>query len=390
LLGLGACHRQTTDTLATTPVDEQNLTSIQLLGKRIFEDTNLSEPKGQSCASCHDAKLAFSGNNGSTIAAVALGSREHMFGNRNTPSIMYAAYTPPFAFREELDEAGQPQSIPSGGLFWDGRADTLQAQAKGPLLNPREMNGGDATTVIGKIRASSYAQLFREVFGNDPLMNSGQAFDKAAQAIAAFEQTQRFAPFSSKFDAVLQGKEVFTAQEQRGFELFKDNTKGNCLACHTGKEDSHQPSDWLFTDFTYDNVGLPRNDTIPDNSDKNFYDLGLCQQDGIVKKAPKDFNLETLCGAFKVPTLRNIDLTAPYGHNGFFANLRDVVKFYATRNTDASHWYPSGSYNDIPSQYTPNVNVDEIPYDRKAGEEARLNDAEIDAIVVFLKTLTDR
>jgi cytochrome c peroxidase len=184
--------------------------------------------------------------------------------------------------------------------------------------------------------------------------------------------------------------------EARGFELFKDPEKGNCIACHAGTVDSHNPADWLFTDFTYDNLGIPRNAQIPDNDDPTFFDLGLCRQDGLAAKAPPDFDLESLCGAFKVPTLRNVAITAPYGHNGYFTTLRDVVRFYVTRDTNPELWYPTDAagnvqkFDDLPPQYQANVNTEEVPYDRKLGEPPRLSDDEIDAVVAFLGTLTDR
>ena len=160
--------------------------------------------------------------------------------------------------------------------------------------------------------------------------------------------------------------------------------------------DSHEPRDWLFTDFTYDNLGLPRNYDIPDNADEAYFDLGLCEQEGITEALPKDLDVAELCGAFKVPTLRNVELTAPYGHNGYFSDLEQVVRFYVTRDTNPEAWYPLGAdgklipFDDLPEKYQANVNHDEVPYDRKSGEKPRLDDDEIRAVVAFLKTLTDR
>lgn len=383
------------DTGRDTVSDETGLTPVQLLGKRIFEDTNLSEPGGQSCASCHAPGQAFTGNNGSRIEAVALGSRPETFGNRNSPTIMYASFSPVFGFVAETDEQGAVQYTPTGGQFWDGRAANLTEQAKGPFLNPREMNNPDRATVVAKIRDGAYADLFRAVYGYDAFDDVNAAYDNAARAVAAFEDTPRFHPFSSKFDDYLRGMASLTPQEARGFELFKNPEKGNCIACHTGDVNSRNPADWLFTDFTYDNLGIPRNPQIPDNADPAFFDLGLCRQDGLASRAPAGFDIEGLCGAFKVPTLRNVERTAPYGHNGFFTSLRDVVRFYVTRDTSPELWYPvvSGAaqkFDDLPAQYRANVNTTEVPYDRQPGQAPRLTDAEIDDVVAFLKTLTDR
>ena len=199
------------------------------------------------------------------------------------------------------------------------------------------------------------------------------AFDRIGGAIAAFERTSRFQPFSSKFDAFLRGHVALDAREARGFELFKDAQAGNCIACHAGRTDSKQPTDWLFTDFTFDVVGMPRNPAIPDNANPASFDLGLCRQDRIAARAPAGFPVDSLCGAFQVPTLRNVELTAPYGHNGAFATLRDVVRFYATRDTNPERWYPMRSgrvdtFDDLPAGAHANVNKSEVPYDRKPGQ----------------------
>lgn len=385
--------------------DEIALTQLELLGKRIYEDTNLSEPKGVSCASCHDAKEAFAGNNGSRIKAVSLGSRTEVFGNRNSPTAAYALFSPPFAFTpeeseesEEDAEESEPEAIEYlavGGQFWDGRADDLAEQAKGPFLNEREMNNPDQATVIEKVRQSAYAELFLKVYGDGSLDDVVAAYDKLSQAIQAFEKTERFNPFSSKFDDFLRGTAQLAPVEATGFELFKDPEKGNCIACHVGNETSREPKDWIYTDFTYDNLGIPRNVEIPDNADLAFYDLGLCKQEKLQEKLPPaGVDVESLCGAFKVPTLRNVALTAPYGHNGFFATLRDIVSFYITRDTNPERWYPTvggvvQKFNDLPVGYQDNVNTEEPPYDRGPGEQPRLTDEEIDAVVAFLGTLSD-
>ncbi len=384
------------DSTGEPSADEASLSPQQLLGKRLFEDTALSEPPGQACASCHDSGLAFAGNNGSRISSVAAGSRPEIFGSRNAPTAMYASFSPSFRFVAEATDDGGVDYTPTGGQFWDGRASSLADQAQGPFLNPREMNNPDAGAVIAKVRAASYASLFRAVYGDDALDDADAAYDYLAQAISAFEEAPRFHPFSSKFDDFLRGEAQLDPVEARGFELFQDPDKGNCISCHAGTPGSRTPEEWLFTDFTYDNLGLPRNLDIPDNADPAFFDLGLCRQDGITAVAPREVDIDALCGAFKVPTLRNVALTAPYGHNGYFEELRDVVRFYVTRDTNPELWYPMGvsgvvdKFDDLPADYAANVNTDEVPYDRHPGEQPRLTDEEIDAVVAFLETLTDR
>ncbi len=383
---------------ATGPAgDEAGLAAIERLGKRIFEDRTLSRPAGVSCASCHDPNKAFQGNNGSPIAAVARGSRPDAFGTRKTPTIAYASFSPPFAFIDKKnEETGAMEKAPIGGQFHDGRAADLAQQFEGPLLNPVEMNSPSKRAAVETIRDGSYAALAREVYGAGLFDDPEAAFPKLAQAVAAYESSARFHPFASKFDDYLRGRAKLTPQEAKGFALFKDEKKGNCIACHVGKDGSRDPKDWLFTDYSYDALGAPRNAAIPANGDPANFDLGLCGRKELAQIAPKGVETDAFCGAFKVPTLRNVAVNGPYLHNGVFAKLRDVVAFYATRDTDPGRWYQKkadggvAKYDDLPQKYHANVNEKEAPYDRKPGQKPRLSDAEIDAITAFLETLTDR
>ena len=165
--------------------------------------------------------------------------------------------------------------------------------------------------------------------GSTALDDTDQAYAFMATAIATFERTSAFTPFSSKYDAFLAGQVTLTAAEQRGLALFEDPARGNCIACH--ESSSPQPgTPPLFTDFGYDNIGVPRNPSNPFytlpvefNPDGfNFVDLGLGQTVG---NSQQD-------GMFKGPTLRNIALTGPYMHNGYFATFKGVVEFYNTRD----------------------------------------------------------
>ncbi len=361
--------------------DEAAMAPRERLGMRLFFDTRLSEPAGQACASCHDPSRAFTGNNGTTIG-VALGSRPGTFGFRDTPTAMYLATVPKFGSMLK-----ENQRVPAGGLFWDGRADTLEDQAKGPFFNPMEMNNRDPQSLIGKIATGPYAAEFRKVWGERIFDNAETALDAVAKSIAAFERTPAFQPFSSKFDAVMRGQAKFTEQEQRGLSLFTIRQKGNCASCHVVDEASRDPKKSLFTDFSYHALGLPRSMRIPKNAtDASYFDLGLCGpfRDTTPEKDPKG------CGLFKVPTLRNIAITGPYMHNGLFDNLRDAVAYYATRDTDPKKWFPDGKkFNDLPPQFHANVDVETPPYQRRPGQRAQLNDEEIDDIVAFLRTLTD-
>lgn len=374
-------------------IDQNSMTPSERLGLRLFFDSNLSEPAGLACASCHDPRRAFTGNN-NTMIGVALGSRSDQFGTRDAPTVMYLATAPRFG---SIEKDGK--RVPAGGLFWDGRADTLEEQARQPFFNAVEMNNADTPALIAKVAKSAYAAEFRKVWGLKIFDNPEAALDAVGASIAAFERTRVFQPFTSKFDYVMRGQAKFTEQEQRGLSLFTIRQKGNCAHCHIVDEASRDPQKSLFTDFSYRALGLPRSMRIPKNADPAFIDLGLCERVPVAlandrkpgEEAPKPPVADPAsCGLFKTPTLRNITLTAPYMHNGFFDNLRDAVAFYATRDTDPATWYPGGKkFNDLPGQYQANVDVDTPPYQRRPKQRPQLNDEEIDDIVAFLFTLTD-
>ena len=361
-------------------LDASALEPKQRLGMRLFFDARLSEPAGVSCASCHDPARAFTGNNASTIG-VALGSRPGAFGFRDTPTLMYLSTTPAFGWVEK-----DGKRIPRGGLFWDGRASTLEEQARQPLFNPVEMNNASPAALAAKVAAGPYATEFRSLFGARIFDDPAKALDAVVEALGAFQRTRAFQPFSSKFDAVVRGEARFTEQEQRGLSLFTIRQKGNCASCHTVAESSRDPQASLFTDFSYHALGVPRSARIPRNADPAYRDLGLCgpfRDDAIAKD-------RRWCGYFKAPTLRNIALTGPYMHNGVFDSLRDAVAFYATRDTDPGSWYPQGrKFDDLPPEHHANVDVETPPYQRQPGRRPQLDDADVDDIVAFLHTLTD-
>ena len=357
LLAVAACGDN------VLPADAAALTPLERFGKRLFEDDGLSEPRGQSCASCHDPGHGFA-----SADVVARGSHPDRTGGRNVPTALYASFVPAFAVVETDDGP-----TPTGGLFWDGRADDLAQQAGGPLLNPVEMANTDKAMVVAKVRRAGDAGQVALAPDVDA------AFAQLTEAIAAYEQTEGFHPFTSRFDAYLRGEGDLSPVEARGLALFLDPEKGNCVACHAARTDSRDPRDWLFTDFTYDSLGIPRNAAIPANTDPAHYDLGLGVR----------LDDTTLYGAFRVPGLRDVALTSPYGHNGYFQTLRDVVAFYATRDVTPARWYPDRPYDDLPAAYAHNVNTDEVPY-KSQGGQPRLSDDEIDAIVAFLEALTDR
>ncbi|MCW5640290.1 MAG: c-type cytochrome [Rubrivivax sp.] len=303
-------------------------------------------------------------------------------GTRTSPPIRYLSTNTAFHFDEE--------DTPTGGFFLDGRAASLAAQAGEPFLNPLEMAMPSKAAVVVKVQQASYAPAFRLAFGDDIFARVDDAYAAITAALQAYQLEDReFRPFSSKYDAYLRGKASLTAQESRGLALFDDPTKGNCAACHPSARgpDGALP---LFTDFTYDNLGVPRNSELAVNADPAYFDLGLCARAGGDLAQRTD-----LCGAFKVPSLRNVALRQALFHNGRFKTLQDALEFYVQRDTQPEKFYPrraDGSvhkFDDLPEAYQANVNTSEAPYDRRLGDAPALNDAEIDDVIAFLRTLTD-
>jgi len=351
------------------------------LGEKLFHDPSLSESGRMSCATCHPAATAFTTSDPDLVVPAG-GVGSDVPGFRNSPTLRYLHLNRPFVFDSE--------GTPTGGFFHDGRVNSFDEQARGPFVSPFEMANASIPDVIAKVARASYADEFRRVFGSDIFANPETAFDRVAFAIAQFEREDpRFTPFDSKYDLFLAGRVQLTERELQGLALFNNPQKGNCAACHpSGRGADGSPP--LFTDFTYDNLGVPRNGNIPANADPTYYDLGLCGpfRENLAKRSD-------LCGAFKVPTLRNVAVTAPYFHNGKFTTLRDVVSFYVRRDTNPEEWYPiaaDGSvrkFDDLPPDLAGNVNTTEVPYNRKLGEAPALTPAEIDLVVEFLNTLTD-
>jgi cytochrome c peroxidase len=335
--------------------------SLAALGELLYFDTNLSEPRGMSCASCHLPEAGFADPDHEL--SVSRGIHPGRFARRNAPTAAYALFSPAFHFDEK-------EGLYVGGQFWDGRAPTLEDQAREPFVDPHEMANPDLATVVRKVRQAEYADRFDAIYGAGALADELAAFTRIVNAIAAFERTARFHPFTSKYDYYLAGQVELSQQELLGLKLFDDEAKGNCAACHPSQvgEEGSPP---LFTDFTYDNLGVPKNGASPFYSQsaeynpggKNAIDLGLAE----TTERAEDR------GKFKVSTLRNIALTSPYMHNGIFSSLHEVVDFYNTRDT-SNKWGAA----EVPE----NVNVEVLG-------DLGLSDEEVDAIVAFMETLTD-
>lgn len=353
------------------------LSPVAALGEKIFFDQSLSASGLQSCGSCHDPASAHADSEG--LAIPLGGPAMDISGFRNTPTLRYLSFNTRFFFDGE--------GTPTGGFNLDGRADSFMAQGQGPFVSPHEMANTSPAEVITRLQSASYVSEFMEVFGSGIFDSGEDAFDRAAFALQQFQQeSAEFRPFDSKFDYFLAGQVELSEQEMRGMALFNDPAKGNCSACHSSARlpDGTPP---LFTDFSYDNLGVPRNTAIPANADPDYFDLGLCGPDRTDLAERTD-----LCGAFKVPTLRNVAVTAPYFHNGKFNTLREVVSFYVRRDTNPEEWYPNAGldkFDDLPSPYRVNVNTTEAPYNRKLGALPALTSVEINDVVAFLNTLTD-
>ena len=367
--------------------------AIEDLGELIYFDQYLSANKNQSCASCHDPNTGFVDPLNVRLPGTfvsSAGSDPTLFGGRNSPMAAYALNSPNFFFNDG-------EGLWMGGQFWDGRADDLAEQAKGPFLNPVEMAMPDRAAVVDAMFAAdnknknAYDVLFPAAFpGITRTSSVDDIYNAMADAIAAFESTFPFNEFSSKFDHVLNQGYVtwdgtalitadsdslatfFSAEEISGMDVFFDDTVGGgqCVLCH-------MPPD--FTDFTYDNLGIPKSKNALIK--KNPVDLGLANTIN---------NLDTLYpaiempndpaaaaalqeGKFKVMTVRNVELTPPYGHNSYFATLEEIVHFYNTRDMDRIWGKP------------------EVPQTVNDGElgDLGLSPTQETNLVAFLKTLTD-
>jgi cytochrome c peroxidase len=340
----------------------------QEIGRRLFFDPNLSNPIGKSCASCHSPEAGFADPDRTRVTSI--GSVAGRTAFRNAPTVSYVMFTPPFTYLDAEDEFG-------GGFFYDGRADSLKSQIREPLLDPLEMHNSDIESVVRAIAASDVSVIFRSAYGPKSLDldKPDESIAFIADAIGAFLAGPDVSPFSSKFDAWLRGKAELTEQELRGYMLF--NGQACCSECHpsTTMEDDPGP---LFTTFEYDNLGIPKDWDAPylkldqhlNPHGDNFVDEGLA-------RVIRDLNPERAereRGKFKVPTLRNIDLTAPYGHNGYFKSLKDIVRFYNTRDLPEAGWEPP--------EVRANVNTVELG-------NLGLTSEQEDDVVAFLKTLTD-
>jgi cytochrome c peroxidase len=360
--------------------------ALTALGRRLFADPALSAAGKVACASCHDAAHAFGPPNGAAVrSAGADGKRP---GLRAVPSLMYAQNVPPFT-EHFVDDEGD-DSIdqgPAGGRTWDGRAQSAHEQAELPLFSRFEMANANPAAIINRLRGP-YGDAFRETFGAGVMEDTALAFKGVLLALETYQQSpDDFYPYNSKYDAYLRGRATLSAAEARGLAAFNDTAKGNCARCHPSQV--RQGAFPQFTDFGFAALGAPRNRAIPANRDSRYVDLGLC---GPLRTDLRDRT--EYCGMFRTPTLRNVAARRVFLHNGVFSSLEDVVRFYATRDTQPQDWYPMSTdgvprkTDDLPERYWRNVDAD-LPFGQKPGGIPALSNADVADIVAFLNTLTD-
>ena len=304
------------------------------------------------------------------------------------PSLRYLQAVPPFtrhlfATSDEGDES--VDQGPSGGLTWDGRVDRGRDQARIPLLSTFEMANTSAADVAARVLAAPYAGNARRLAAE----GGEDVFDAALEALEAYEEDPAvFAPYTSRYDAVLRDTGRLTPEEQRGLDAFNDPRKGNCATCHPSRPDRRgiPPA---FSDYGFVALGVPRNPDISANADPRYFDLGLC---GPLRADVAEH--AEYCGRFRTPTLRNVATRSVFFHNGVAHTLRDVVAFYATRDSQPARWYGRGAdgapqrFDDLPAEYRGNVEMS-APFGQRPGGRPSLSDDDVDAIVAFLETLTD-
>ena len=439
---------------------------VQTLGKLEIFDPSLSVNGNLACSYCHDPAAGYA--NGASILSVFTGGSNpgsvpitvhgaypnNRIAKRNPQAYVYATYFPPLQYL-------QAQADFYGGNFWDGRAtgyrlqNSAAEQGQDPPVDPEEMANPDPVCVVWKLSLSKYAFFFEQVwgagslsaitfpanvttvcgtpkgaavFGSNPTpltlstedrTRAMQAFDEFGQAIAAYEASPDVSPFTSKFDYYLQSKATLTNQEEMGYDLFRG--KGNCNSCHLDgtansvAQSKATPADVrpLFTDTTYNNLGLPKNLNLPwyyENTPDQFGFTGNPQGFGFVDEGmglflsgyygtPPNTSWISLApqfkGKFQTSTVRGAAMV-PYAgfvkafmHNGYLSSLKEVVHFYNTRDVYA---FPVTSGN-CPAGTIEKVTCWPMPEEpanmNMTIGNLKLTDGEENAIVAFLQTLVD-
>ena len=340
----------------------------ETLGQALFLDKNLSKNRTQSCATCHNPDAGFADNRDNGIKKMAsLGDDNKSLGDRQAPTASYAKFSPDFHFDEKKQKY-------IGGQFWDGRAKTLEEQAGGPPLNPIEMGMGSKKEVVERIKENSYyVQTFKELFGEDIFSDEVKAYDAMTVAIATFERSNEFSPFDSKYDRYLKGEYDLTPLEDLGKSIFFSNNNNSCATCHVLKGEDKAGE--TFTNYEYHNIGTPANKTLRAKNGVKDIDKGLLANPNVKDVAQN--------GKHKVPTLRNVAVTAPYMHNGVFKDLKTVIEFYDKYNNKDRNINPETNKPWDDAEVKETIALKEL----KANA---LTDRKVEALVAFMKLLTDK
>jgi cytochrome c peroxidase len=354
-----------------------DLPSKEKLGEALFFDVNLSANRSQACASCHDPAFGFADprDNGAGKGGKmgSLGADGVSVGDRNAPTAAYAAFSPAYSWDAKAKKA-------VGGQFWDGRAAGLKDQAGGPPLNASEMALKSKAEAAARLKENpDYVKAFAALYGAAVLDDADKAYDALTDAVAAFEKTPFFAPFDSKYDRALRGEYKMTAEEELGQTLFFSTQFTNCNQCHKLAPTPAAEKE-TFSNYEYHNIGVPVNAGLRAVNGKGgeFLDHGLAENAAIKDKKGQD-------GKYKTPTLRNVAVTGPYMHNGVFADLETVVRFYNKYNskTEAAKINPETGKPWGGPEIARNISMKEL----ESGPA--LDERRIKALTAFLKTLTD-
>lgn len=346
--------------------------SVEELGQALFFDVTLSKNRTQSCATCHDPSNGYVDVR-ETVAgkAFSLGDDGHSLGDRNAPTAAYAMFSPKF---HQTDEGYY-----IGGQFLDGREPDLAGQAGGPPLNPIEMGMPDKASVVVRLQENpDYVAALQAYFGADVFAQPGAAYGAMAQSIAAYEMTEEFAPFDSKYDRYLRDEYVMTPEEDLGKLLFFSEQFTNCNLCHQLHKSPIAQQE-TFSDYRYYNIGVPTNvaGRAHNGVPLETVDHGLMGNPAVGDMAED--------GKFRTPTLRNIAVTGPYMHNGVFSDLRTVILFYNKYNSKAA----ARQINPETGVTWADPEVAKTLATKELTHGPALEDQRIDALVAFLETLTD-
>lgn len=373
VLGLSACvallFSACTDDVAVAKEQmAKKIKEKEALGQVLFFDKSLSKNRTQSCATCHNPDVAFVDDRDNGVDKMAsLGDDGKSLGDRQAPSAAYAKYSPKFHYDEKKKKY-------IGGQFWDGREATLAGQAGGPPLNPIEMGMPNKKSVVDRLKENPYyITTFEKIYGKDIFKSNEKAYSAMADAIERFEMTKEFAPFDSKYDRFLKGEYELTPLEDLGRSLFFSNNNNSCATCHVLKGEDRAGE--TFTNYEYHNIGVPVNNTLRAKNGVKAIDDGLLANPMVTDKAQR--------GKYKVPTLRNVAVTAPYMHNGVFKDLKTVVEFYDKYNNKQRVNNPETGKPWAKPEVADTISLDEL----KAKKQ---NDRKVDALVAFMNLLTDK